>query len=484
MTAPVIASPELSLAVSDLMSEFNTNQRLLDENILYYDSRKRPTAIGLSVPPEMQRLLAAVGWCRVYIDSLEERLDIEGFRLAGKPLDTNKDGEIVNIGDTRLWSWWQYNNLDEWSGLGHTEALIHGRAYITIAQPDPGDDLMDPDKPIIRVESATSMWADIDPRTQRVTRAIRVVRRADETIDTDRVTVFYPNVTYGLIRNNGISLSEWNVEWSREHNLGIVPVVPLLNRARLTEFYGKSEITPELRSVTDAAARVMMDMQGAAELMALPQRLLFGVEKKDLLGSGPDEKSSFQAYMARMLMLPQGANSEQFSAAELRNYGEALEVLAKEAAKYTGLPPQYLHFNGDNPASADAIRSAETRLIKKSERKQRMFGGAWEQALRIALLMMDGELPGESHRLETIWRNPATPTFAAMADAVVKLVTATTPSGEAVLPVQQARIELGYSVEQRRQMNQWDQDAPRNQLSKVLNPPVFQEPGQTNLNEE
>jgi hypothetical protein len=255
-------------------------------------------------------------------------------------------------------------------------------------------------------------------------------------------------------------------------------VVPLLNRSRLTEFYGRSEITTELRSVTDAAARIMMDMQGAAEMMAMPQRLLFGVTKEQLLGSGPDAKTSFQAYMGRILMLPDGATSAQFSAAELRNYGDALELLSKEASKYTGLPPQYLYFNSDNPASAEAIRSSETRLVKKSERKQRIFGGAWEQALRIAILMMDNELPADAHRLETVWRNPATPTFAAMADAVVKLVTATTPSGDSVLPVEQGRIELGYSVEQRRQMRQWDQDTPRNQLQKVLTPPIFQEPGQ------
>jgi hypothetical protein len=478
VTAPVVASPELALAASDLLSEFEQSQTPLTENLLYYESKKRPQAIGLAVPPEMQKLLANVGWCRVYLDSLEERLDIEGFRLAGRSPSTNSDGEVTNIGDERLWSWWQYNNLDEWSGLGHLEAMIHGRAYITIAAPDPDDPLMDQDKPIIRVEPATSMWADIDPRTQRVTRAVRVVRRADETIDTDRITVFYPNVTYGLVRNNGTTTSEWNIEWFRQHNLGIVPVVPLLNRSRLTEFYGRSEITTELRSVTDAAARIMMDMQGAAEMMAMPQRLLFGVTKEQLLGSGPDAKTSFQAYMGRILMLPDGATSAQFSAAELRNYGDALELLSKEASKYTGLPPQYLYFNSDNPASAEAIRSSETRLVKKSERKQRIFGGAWEQALRIAILMMDNELPADAHRLETVWRNPATPTFAAMADAVVKLVTATTPSGDSVLPVEQGRIELGYSVEQRRQMRQWDQDTPRNQLQKVLTPPIFQEPGQ------
>lgn len=463
MTAAIAAPLEVAKLANDLLSEFNNSQGGLTDNVLYYESQKRPEAIGLSVPPEMKRLDCRIGWPRVYLDSLEERLDIEGFRLAGK-----LNGE--SVGDERLWSWWQYNDLDEWSGLAHLEAMIHGRAYITIAAPDPSDPTEDQSMPIIRVESAANMWADVDPRTHKVTRAVRVMRDADGTEDPDRLTVYLPNSTIGLRRNDGTGFSEWLEEWRVDHNLGVVPVVPLLNRSRIGEWFGKSEITPELRSVTDAASRIMMNMQGTAELMAIPQRILFGISKEELLGSGSDAITTFQAYMGRILMLPEGGNAHQFSAAELRNFADAIEVLAKEAAKYTGLPPQYLAFSSENPASADAIRASETRLVKKSERKQRIFGGAWEQVMRIAMLVLDGELPPEAHRLETVWRDPATPTFAAKADAISKLVAVQTASGEQLLPNEQARIELGYSVEQRREMRLSDQDTPRRQLASVLTP--------------
>lgn len=459
----VAASLEVANLANDLLTNFTNNQGCLQDNIDYYESRKRPEALGLATPPEMRKLDSRIGWPRVYLDSLEERLDIEGFRLAGK-----MNGE--SIGDERLWSWWQYNDLDEWSGLGHLEAMIHGRAYITIAQPDPDDPLMDQDKPIIRVESAVNMWADVDPRTHKVTRAIRIIRNAEGVADPDHLTIYLPNATIGLVRSDGSSLHEWLEEWRVDHNLGVVPVVPLLNRARLTEWYGKSEITAELRSVTDAASRILMNMQGAAELMAVPQRILFGVTREEILGTGTTAMSRFQAYMANVLMLPQGGSAHQFSAAELRNFAEAMELLSKEAAKYTGLPQHYLSFQSENPASADAIRASETRLVKKSERKQRIFGGVWEQVMRIAMLMMDGELPEDAHRLETVWRDPATPTFAAKADAITKLVAVQTQSGEQLLPNEQARIELGYSVEDRRQMKQWDRETPRQQLASVLTP--------------
>ena len=44
--------------------------------------------------------------------------------------------------------------------------------------------------------------------------------------------------------------------------------------------------------------------------------------------------------------------------------------------------------------------------------------------MRLALWVRDGEPPDKTRRIETVWRNPATPTVAAQADATVKLVQA------------------------------------------------------------
>ena len=108
----------------------------------------------------------------------------------------------------------------------------------------------------------------------------------------------------------------------------------------------------------------------------------------------------------------------------------------------SGLPPHFLGYSDANPTSADAIRSAETRLVKRAERRQRAFGGAWEQVMRLALLVVDGALPDGIDSLETIWRDASTPTIAQKADAVTKLRTA------GLISLRQAREDLGYSQEQ------------------------------------
>lgn len=453
----------------ELLQLFEQSQSELGDNTAYYESERRPSAIGIATPPEMRNLLANIGYPRIYVNSLSDRLGLEGFRLGGK-----------DEADEQLWDWWQANFLDVESSLGHTDALVHGRAYVTVAAPDPEDPTLDPTVPIIRVEPPTSLYAQIDSRTRRVTRAIRATYDEDGS-QVIATTVYLPDLTEMRALEEGT----WKVVDTINHGMGIVPVIPLANRTRLSDLYGTSEITPELRSVTDAAARIMMNMQATAELMAVPQRLLFGVKPEDL-GIDPDNASAVvEAYLARMIGIEDPeAHAFQFSAAELRNFTEALQELAKQAAAYTGLPPQYLATQSDNPASAEAIKASESRLVKNAERKSSIFGGAWEQVMRVAYKVMNpgGDIPPDMYRMESIWRDPSTPTYAAKADAASKLYN----QGQGVIPKERARIDMGYSIEERRQMKVWDeQESPMLQLGAMYGgttpntePNTDQPPGQ------
>lgn len=167
----------------------------------------------------------------------------------------------------------------------------------------------------------------------------------------------------------------------------------------------------------------------------------------------------------------------QLPAAELRNYTEALTHLLKMAAAYTGLPPQYLSYSDDNPASAEAIKASESRLVRHCEAVAAQFGSAWEQAMRIALLVMGQQLTLDHFRMETVWRDPSTPTFQAKADAVQKAYA----NGTGIIPLEQARIDMGYSPEQRRQMEEWDRKSPQGQMAAMYGtgaaPGVMDEPG-------
>ncbi|QHJ86522.1 portal protein [Mycobacterium phage Mabel] len=444
MTAPLPGTEEVqdpALERDEMISAFEEAARGLSENTSYYEAERRPEAIGVTVPPAMQDLLAHVGYPRLYVDSIAERQSVEGFRLGD-----------ADEADEELWQWWQANNLDIEAPLGYTDAYVHGRSYITISRPDPQLDLSwDPNIPIIRVEPPTRMYAQIDPRIGRVAKAVRVAYD-EEGNEVQAATLYLPTGTFGWFKQD----NEWYDWFNDQHGLGVVPVVPLPNRTRLSDLYGTSEITPELRSMTDAAARILMLMQATAELMGVPQRLIFGIKPEEI-GVDPETgQTFFDAYLARILAFEDAEGKiQQFSAAELANFTNALDQIAKQVAAYTGLPPQYLSTASDNPASAEAIRAAESRLIKKVERKNLIFGGAWEEAMRIAYrLMKGGEVPPDMLRMETVWRDPSTPTYAALADAAVKLYG----NGQGVIPRERARKDMGYSIAERAEMRRWDEE--------------------------
>jgi hypothetical protein len=430
----------------DILRELEEDSTRLSPDLslhnAYYEGEVRLAAVGLSLPPEMRQLTTVVNWCRMYVDSLEERLDVEGFRIAGNP----------GL-DDRLWGWWQANNLDDESSLGHTESLVTGRSFIVV-----GFNEEDPGTPLITVESPQCLTVDIDSRTRKVSAALRLYEPSD-TGDPQAATLYLPDVTRYFVKGNTGWVPDPDID-DVEHGLGEVPVVPLVNRARLADRDGRSEMR-DVMGLTDAACRTLTNLQGAQELLAVPQRYVLGATREDFVDQDGNRIPAWQAYIGRIMALGnEDAKVGQFTAADLRNFTEVLNQYARMVSGITGLPPHYLGFSSENPASADAIRSSEARLVKKAERRARSFSGAWETAMRLGIQLIDGV--DTAARLETVWRDPSTPTFAAKADAVTKLFAA------GLIPKEAAWDALGYTAEQQRQYASIMSDDPFDKLMRSV----------------
>lgn len=93
-------------------------------------------------------------------------------------------------------------------------------------------------------------------------------------------------------------------------------------------------------------------------------------------------------------------------------------MLTQQIGAISGLPPHYLGLNGDQPPSADAIRSAEASLVAKVTGKQRMFGRAWAKVADLVVKVRDGH---NDRDFETLWASPETRTPGQLADAALKL---------------------------------------------------------------
>jgi hypothetical protein len=413
----------------------------------YYEGTQPLTYMHPDILREVKDRISPViiAWPQLIVDSVEERLDVEGFRTP--------DQEAA---DDDMWRVWQANELDEQSQLGHLDALTMRRSYVCV-----GSNEEDPDTPLVTVESPLEMFADIDPRTRKVRAALRRVIEEDSSARTNEryATLYLPDKTVWYQWTG-----EWTVEDVDEHNLGEVPVTPLVNRGRLTRTtrntngansirYGRSELAPVI-SLSDAANKQATDMMIASEFVALPLRGFWGITPADLVDQDGNRLTALQAIMGRLLTLADTDGKEfEFPGANLDNFVRTLDALSKMVAAIAGLPPHYLGYSSDNPASADGIRSAESRLVKRAERKQRAFGGSWERTMRLVRRFQTKDWDPKLQRLETIWRDASTPTDAQKADAAVKKFQAK------IVTLRQTRQDLGYTPAQIKRMEQEDEEA-------------------------
>lgn len=394
----------------------------------YYEGRQTLSYMAPELMRELNQRLRqlVINWPRLVVDALEERLDVEGFRFSD-----NAEA------DDELWGIWQANDLDEESQLGHIDALALRRSFVIV-----GANEADEANPLITVESPLEVYAERDPRTREV---VAAVKRWQEDVPNaeaiQHATLYLPGLTMWYVKQKG----KWVPDPDNapdETGLDVPPVVPLVNRARVRDRGGVSELA-DVIPVSDALCKIATDMMVSAEYHAIPRRWAAGLTEEDFVSPDGRKTSTLTARIGG-LWLSENPETKfgQFQEAQLDNFHKTIDTLARVVSGLTGLPPHFLGYVGGEPISADAIRASEARLIKRAERRQRAFGGSWERVMRLALQIRDGALPARSARLETIWRDAATPTLAQTSDAAVKLHAA------GLLPSEAAWEMIGMSQTQ------------------------------------
>lgn len=398
-----------------------------------------------------------INWPELVVDCLDERLDVTGFRVSGQ---SKPDAELEEI--------WQFNDLDEWSQQGHVEALVMRRSFEIIGANDE-----DGEPPIVTVESPLEVHAEFDPRTRLVAAAVKRWTVKLPSGPVEHATLYLPDRTGWYVKQGGKWVEDPDHE-PDEHGLGVVPVVPVVNRPRLRCPGGKSELA-SIIPISNAANKIATDMMVSGEFHAMPRRWALGFGPEDFTDEQGNKVSTWSKIAGRIWATQkttqEGAQVGQFPEADLQNFHRTINLLAQIVGSLGALTPQAMGLqNAANPATADAIRAGEARLVKRAERRQRAFGGARERTMRIADRIYTGQWRPELRRLECRWRDASTPTVAQTADAAVKL------NQQGIVPLRQTREDIGYSLEQIALMEQEDTAAAERENTAVFGPPKLVDP--------
>lgn len=432
--APVVGlSDDERLLITGLSTKMAWLTPYMWTSQAYYDGAQQLANLGVSIPPSLAGVRTVVDWPRICVDPLVQRATIDGFRLAGQT-DT----------DSELWEIWQANNLDAEFPLCVLDALTLGRGYAIVGSGDrPGD------PPIVTVESPFNLAMNWDPRTRRVTAAYQ----SFEAEGVFRAVLYLPDVTVSMSRDQ---LSQWQVDDRDEHEFGEVPVVRFANRQRTADREGRSEITRPIRNTTDAAVRTLLGMEIAREFYSVPHRYILGATESDFVDAQGRPKTAIDLVMSKFLAFERNERGDlptvgQFQAFDPSVFTKIIDKHAMLMSSYTQYPPEFFgQTSTANPASADAIRSAQDGLNRRGRQVQQELSDPAEQVMRLAWRFAnDGRpVPDELRRMETDWAPVETPTPAATSDAISKQVQigAVPATSDVTLK------RLGYSAVERAQL--------------------------------
>lgn len=398
---------------------------------------------------EFRRLLeeSRTNFTRLVVDVVEERLRVDGFRLSA-----SSDQQA----DKASWDIWQANAMDSESQVALVEALVKGVTYLSVWAGE--------EYPTIAVEDPTQVIVGYEPGSNYRKRAAALKVWQDDYSDALRANVYLPGGIYKFEAARSTSdmhapvsaasddyfggamtpvrrLTESARRW-RElpdefvgNPLGEVPIVPLRNRPRL-RCEGESEISD--------VVQVQNQINGFLFLLALAG--YFGAHRQrwavglTMAQDGEKLENPIDTAIDRVWAdTNPEAKFGDFAQTDLDGYIRAIEQKILHIAVTTRTPRHYLIEQGQSP-SGDAIKSAESGLTKKVERKMRPFGEGFEEAMRLARRFAgEGDAPVDS---EIVWADPEVRTEAEITDAAIKRFQA------GLTDRQQTLEDLGYSATQ------------------------------------
>ncbi|MEV0445280.1 phage portal protein [Streptomyces spectabilis] len=352
-------------------------------------------------------------FCGLVIDSVGERLAVEGFRMTDEP---QADKEARRI--------WQRNHLDAESASGHLDAMTQGSAYVIVWADQDGE-------PTITVESAETTVVQFKPGSRREVEA--AAKFFTDDWGREHCTLWLKDV----VCKGGPSPFGYKIDETEKNPLKVVPVVPLQNRTRLLGD-PMSDLAPII-PLQDAINKVTADALVASEYAAWPQRYVTGLEIQEDEHGRPVEP--FRVAVDKLLQAEDpSASFGQFEAADLSNYVSLVDLLTMHLASVARVPFHYLLKGGQVP-SGDSITSAEAGLIAKTRERMLHFGESWEAVMRLAFLVKKDKERADAFEAEVMWKDPENRTEAQHMDALLKLQMLNVPK-------QQLWLDAGYTPQQ------------------------------------
>lgn len=366
---------------------------------------------------EFRRLLALTksNYMGLVVDSMVERMQVEGFRVGNAP-----------DADRPTWDIWQANNLDAGSDQVLLEAAIGGSSFFLVAPPAAADGRW----PLVWPEHPTQAVVAYEPGTGRRVRAAGLKVWQDDWTGQTMATLYLPDRIYKFRSEKRPAQGQaveprWlrrevpGERWPAPNPLGVVPLVEVVNNPRMLTG-GVSEIA-DVVAIQDRICKTLADRLMTQDYGAFPQKWAIGFPDEDADGN-PNRVDVGRNRMVTSDIAE--TRFGQWDAAPMDPYSVAKREDVKDIASRTRTPAQYLLGEMSN-VNGETLKASESGLVSKVRQRQRTAGEGFEETARLARLAAG--LAGSDEAMETVWRNPEFRTEGELVDALTKMATLNVP---------------------------------------------------------
>lgn len=392
--------------------------------------------------------LSRSNWTELIVDAVAERLVVDGVRFGNQP-----------AADLDIWqNIWQPNHLDAEHGSVHTEALIGGAAY-TLVWPNASAGIDGPAS--ITAEHPSEVIVETYPGN-RYRRRAGLKAYSDNGVDYCTLWLDVDGETPAMVYKwaRGAGETEWRPHadpgdpgTSFVNPLGAVPLVPFLNKRRMTG-PGISELAGGITDMQDRINETIFNRLTAGRFAAFRQRWATGLE----IPTNPETGKPIEPFRSAIDRLWIAEDKEvafgEFGATDLSPYIKSVESDIQHLAAVSRTPPHYLLGQSGAFPSGESLKATETGLNKKVSARMLAFGESWEETIRLALAAQQDARAADTS-LEVIWRDPESKGLGELVDALTKL---------AGLGVPQEALWERYGASQQ-EIGRWRAQAARTQLA-------------------
>jgi len=358
-------------------------------------------------------------WCAPVIDAKAERLNWMGMRL----------GEGTREADQDFLRVMEANDVPSGMSEAFTVALATGRAFALVWGNND-----EPDTPIVTFEHPEFCIVATDPATRRTTAAAK----GWVEDDTGFLTLYTPDEVWkwrwsvsDVDKNDPRKQPEWRARpdgdvWPIPNPLGRVPMVEFRNQTLLDDM-PLSDLAG-VAAMQDAINLAWAYLFNGLDYASLPQRLMTGAEPPSIPVLDADGKVvgkkavDLKLYIEkRVIWVPdKDAKPSSWPAADLKVFGDVIELAVDHVASQTRTPPHYLMGKMSNTA-AESLTVAETGLVASVLQRQQYFTKPVREIHELVALAQGDKAKAKAARTgKIVWKNPQYRAISQMSDGFAK----------------------------------------------------------------